>query len=219
MELPPLPPPPPWRIERAVAPIAFPDPILETALQEVLFPPGASREACQRQGGARYIFNRFDLDGDRQPETLVALLGQRRCGREGCPLLLLKRVGPRLVPFQRLMGLRSSLVVAEQRNHGWLDLILPTDEGGRASAPVRLTHDGAAYGFAAASDATATAAGDRAAPVPLTLGIAALSLRPSPWLVQGHALPCPSAAKGATVPQARAPQARAPQATATRLAR
>jgi hypothetical protein len=184
---------------------------LETALREALFPPGSPRQACQRQGGARYIFNRIDLDGDRQPETLVALLGQRRCGREGCPLLLLKSDGPRLVPFQRVMGLRSSLVVSERRNHGWLDLILPPDAEGSAGPPLRLTHDGAAYATAAdaaavsaSSPATAPAAGVRAAPVPLTLGVSALSLRTSPWLVQGHALPCPAAAGRAPVPEATA---------------
>jgi hypothetical protein len=183
MELPPSPPIPILRIERAVAPIAFPDPALEKALQGVLFPPGTPPGACQKLGGARYLFNRFDLDGDRQPETLVALLGQRRCGKEGCAVLLLRSAGESLVPLQAIAGLRSSLVVSERRSHGWLDLILPlSDEPG--PAPLRLEHNGARY----PSPREERGREDLVQP---TRGVTALALRPSHWLVQGHPLPCP----------------------------
>lgn len=203
---PPLPPTPPLQIERAVAPIAFPDPAVEATLRQVLFPPGSPRGACQRQGGARYVFNRFDLDGDRQPETLVAVLGQQRCGPEGCPLLVLKRDGARLVPLQRVLGLRSALVVSERRSQGWLDLLLPRGEGASgggaggaasgapAGAPLRLAYNG--VGYAARGEGAAGGAGDRASQALANRGISALVLSSSPWLVQGHPLPCPTAAAG-----------------------
>lgn len=178
-----LPPPPVLQIERAVAPIAFPDPALEKALRGFLFPSGSPARACHGQGGARYIFNRLDLDGDRQPETLVALLGQRRCGAAGCPLLILRNVGERFVPLQKIEGLQASLVVSERASHGWRDLILPPPEDGAGRFPRRLVHDGARY-----SGGT-TAAGS----VPLrepTRGVAALWFKTSPFLVQGHLLPC-----------------------------
>jgi hypothetical protein len=184
MEHPPLPPSPLLQIERAVAPISFPDPVLEKALLGVLFPPGAPVGACQREGGARYVFNRVDLDGDRQPETLAALLGQRRCGRLGCPLVLLRSDGERLVPLQTIGGLRSSLVISERRSHGWLDLILPPSEGMGDLTPLRLRHNGARY--PAPSEPEATLALGQP-----TRGVAALALKRSPYLVQGHPLPCP----------------------------
>jgi len=184
MELPPLPSIPLLQIERAVAPISFPDPFLEQALQGVLFPPGSPRGACQHEGGARYVFNRVDLDGDRQPETLVAVLGQRRCGQHGCPLVLLRSDGERLVPLQTFAGLRSSLVVSERRSHGWLDLILPPADGTGDRVPLRLKHIGARY------PAPSEREGTLALRQP-TRGVATLALKPSPYLVQGHSLPCP----------------------------
>lgn len=201
MELPPLPPIPLLQIERAVAPIAFPDPALEKTLHGVLFPPGSPPGACQKQGGARYVFNRFDLDGDRQPETLVALLGQRRCGPQGCPLLLLRSVGDSLVPLQTLAGLRSSLVVSERRSHGWKDLILPPADGAAGSLPRWLIHNGQRY--PAPSEPAATVA-----PLQPSRGITALALKASPYLVQGHPLPCPPPADQRKRVFSRDPKAR-----------
>ncbi len=129
------------------------------------------------------MFNRLDLDGDRQPETLVALLGQHRCGKEGCPVLLLRSVGDRLIPLQTITGLRSSLVVSERRSHGWQDLILPSSAS-PGPASLRLAHDGARY------PSPSEAAGTEVLDQP-TRGVTALALRTSPYLVQGHPLPCP----------------------------
>lgn len=184
MELPPSPPIPILRIERAVAPIAVPDPALEQALRDLLFPPGSSPGACQKLGLARYLFNRIDLDGDRQPETLVALLGQRRCGGEGCPVLLLRSAGESLVPLQTISGLRSSLVVSERRSHGWLDLILPPPDDA-ALAPLRLKHNGLRYPSPVEEETSEGLTQP-------TRGVRALALRQSHWLVQGHPLPCPA---------------------------
>ncbi|MFN9623180.1 MAG: hypothetical protein ACK587_10175 [Cyanobacteriota bacterium] len=183
MESLPPPPIPSLRIERAVAPIAFPDPALEKALQGLLFPPGSPVGACHKQGGARYVFNRFDLDGDRQPEILVALLGQRPCGKGGCSVLLLRSAGEGFIPLQTIAGLHSSLVVSERRSHGWRDLILPSSEASDP-APLRLEHNGARY----PSRPEAARTGVSGQPA---RGVLALALRPSPWLVQGHPLPCP----------------------------
>ena len=182
MELPPLPSIPVLQIERAVSPIAFPDPALERVLQGILFPAGSAHGACQQDGGARYVFNRFDLDGDRQPETLVALLGQRRCGPQGCPVVLLRGLGESLVPLQTISGLRSALVVSERRSHGWLDLILPAAGDGTGPSQ-RLSHNGAGYPAPAAE-------GGWEAPEQPIRGVTALALKTSPYLVQGHPLRC-----------------------------
>lgn len=183
----PLPPPPPasiLRIERTVAPIAFPDPALETVLRGQLSPSGSTPGACAHQGVVRYVFNRVDLDGDRQPETLVALLGQRRCARHGCPLLLLKTLGDRLLPLQTIEGFHHTLVVSERRSQGWLDLVLPQNPEDGMAPPRVLSYTGEAY------PAVARAGGDRALP---TRGVAALVLNSSRYAVQGHPLTCPPA--------------------------
>jgi hypothetical protein len=187
----PLPPPPPAavvRIERTVAPIAFPDPALETVLETVLrgqlAPSGSTPGACAHQGVVRYIFNRLDLDGDRQPETLVALLGRRHCASHGCPLLILKSLGDQLIPLQAIEGFHHSLVVSERRSQGWLDLVLPQDPGDGMAPPRVLSHTGEAY------PAGSGASADQVLPA---RGVAALVLKPSPYAVQGHPLTCPPA--------------------------
>jgi hypothetical protein len=171
------------RIERSVAPISFPDPTLEAVLHGQLFPPGTTPEACMRQGGVRYVFNRFDLDGDRQPETLVALLGQKRCTSRGCPLLLLRSMGDQLIPLQMIEGFHHTLVVSEHRNQGWLDLILPREPADAPAPPRVLVHTGARY------PGVSPLEGDRLALS--TRGTAALVVKASPYLVQGHPLSCP----------------------------
>ena len=130
------------------------------------------------------MFNRVDLDGDREPEILVALLGQRRCGKEGCPLLLLRSAGESLLPLQTLAGLHTALVVSERRSHGWRDLILPPAEGAGASAPRWLIHNGARY-------PTLSEPGGTDVLREPARGVTALAIKQSPYLVQGHPLPCP----------------------------
>ena len=184
MEPLPLPPTPPLQIDRWIAPIAFPDPALEQALRTHLFPPGSNPAACQRQGGLRYLYNRVDLDGDRAPETLVALLGRQGCAKAGCPVMLFKDVGPRIRPLQTLLGFHTALIVAERQTGGWRDLILPQSEGAEGGRSSWLSHNGKGYPLDPSIDSS------RGLPTP-TRGVAALVVKQSPYLVQGHSLACP----------------------------
>jgi len=184
MEPPPLPPTPPLQIDRWIAPIAFPDPALEQALRTHLFPPGANPAACRREGGLRYLYNRVDLDGDRAPETLVALLGRQGCGKSGCPVMLFKDLGPRIRPLQTLLGFHTALIVAERPTGGWRDLILPQSGGAGAEGSTLLSHNGKEYPLVSRSESS----GALASP---TRGVAALVVKGSRYQVQGHVLACP----------------------------
>jgi hypothetical protein len=176
-------PTPPLQIDRWVAPIAFPDPAIEKALRAHLFPAGSNPEACQRQGGLRYIYNRVDLDGDRAPETLVALLGRQGCAKGGCPVMLFKGVGPRIRPVQTLLGFHTALIVAERQRDGWRDLILPEPDGAGGGRSTWLSHNGKSYPLAPSIDSTGA--------LPTSIrGVAALVVKESPYLVQGHSLDC-----------------------------
>lgn len=186
MELPPPPPTPPIQIDRSINPIGFPDPALEQVLRSHLFPPGANPGACQRQGGLRYIYNRVDLDGDRNPETLVALLGRQGCGDKGCPVMLFRDLGRTITPLQTLLGFHTALIVAERSTKGWRDLILPPSPGAQGVQPTLLSHDGQGYPI----KPPIAVPEPSAAPA---RGIAALVIKGSPYLVQGHSLPCPAA--------------------------
>ncbi|MEB3300682.1 MAG: hypothetical protein VKN56_01795 [Cyanobacteriota bacterium] len=184
MEPPSLPATTLLQVERAVAPIAFPDPALEQVLRSHLFPPGSKPGACHHQGGVRYAYNRFDLDGDRRPETLVALLGRQACGPGGCPVLLLKEFGRRSLPLQMIPGFHTTLVVSESRSQGWRDLILPDPKTPEGSPPKRLTHNGSGY----PERISDSRVGFLSQP---TKGVGALMLKASPFVVQGHRLICP----------------------------
>lgn len=184
MQSPSLPAVPLVVVERAVPPIAFPDPALEQVLRSHLFPRGTSPGACHRQGGVRYVYNRFDLDGDRHPETLVALLGKQTCGVAGCRVLLLKEFGRSSLPLQTVSGFHSSLVISESRNQGWRDLILPAPKAPEGQPPIRLRHNGMSY-------PAQPPEGSAGRLSQTTRGVAALVLKESPYLVQGHRLPCP----------------------------
>jgi len=184
MELPPLPATPLLQVERAIAPIAFPDPALEQVLRTHLFPPGSNPETCRQLGGWRYVYNRVDLNGDRTPETLVALLSRQSCGKEGCPVLLFKDFGSSLSLLQTIQGFHTTLVVAEGRTQGWHDLILPPLKVAGGGPAKRLSHDDGRY----PDRPLGGGAGVLSLP---TRGVAALVLKESPYLVQGHPISCP----------------------------
>lgn len=181
MEPPSPPQTPNVQIERAVAPIAFPDPALEQVLRGY---PGT----CQRQGGLRYIYNRVDLDGDRHPETVVALLGRQHCDNGGCPLLLLKDFGRTILPLQMIHGFQTTLVVAERRTFGWSDLILPRTRGPQSETPMLLSHNGRDYPISPPLNSGKSLSN------PIR-GVATLLVQPSPHQVQGHPLSCPPPAR------------------------
>ncbi len=184
MEPPPLPPTPHLQIDRSITPIAFPDPALEQVLRTHLFPPGSPPEACRRQGGLRYIYNRVDLDGDRAPETVVALLGRQGCAKAGCPVILFKDVGPRIKPLQTLLGFHTALIVAERQTGGWRDLILPKTGGAEQGLSTWLSHNGKEYPLEPSIESARTISTS-------SRGMAALVVKESPYLVQGHSLGCP----------------------------
>lgn len=205
MEPPSLPPQAAVVVERAVAPIAFPDPALETVLRRQLFPPGSPPGACEKQAGVRYIYNRIDLNGDQTPETLVALLGRAACGSEGCPLMVLRDLGMGTTPVQTIGGFRSAVVVSQGRTAGWRDLILPQGRLGESQAAPVLRHNGLRYAARtdqAALDPRASrppgnpsldrASQDRAPLDGRARGVMALAIQPRDYRVQGHLLPCPS---------------------------
>lgn len=179
MEPPPLPSPPPLQIERSVDPIAFPDPALEQVLQDHFMPKES--KTCARQGGMRYIYNRMDLDGDRTPETLVALLGPPICGPGGCPLVLLREFGNQLTPLQTIQGFHAALMVSNASNQGWKDLIF-FKPGGGEEPTAKLSFNGLRY--------SPQDPGAKALDQP-TRGQLALRVHDRPSLVQGLPLPCP----------------------------
>lgn len=131
---------------RSVPPEAKPNPALEAALREALFPvrlddgqghgpdPGSAeaemakghqiKAACERTPGLRYTWSRVDLNGDRRPEVVAQVLGPMVCGTGGCPLLIFREPSPgQLQLLTRMTLFKDPLIVTERRHNGWKVLI------------------------------------------------------------------------------------------------
>ena len=63
-----------------------------------------------------------DLNGDRQQEALVYVMGRQRCGTGGCSLWILRRVrrGWRMVG--QTATVNAPIRVLDSRSHGWRDI-------------------------------------------------------------------------------------------------
>lgn len=134
------------QVVRSQPPESQPNPLLEAALREVLFParsddgqghgpdPGSVeaerakrfqiKRECERLPALRYTWSRVDLSGDGRPELVAHVLGPMACGTGGCPLLIFQepRAG-RLELITRMSLFKDPLIVSETRHHGWKDLI------------------------------------------------------------------------------------------------
>lgn len=189
---------------RSVPPEAKPNPALEAALREVLFPvrsddgqghgpdPGSAeaerakrhkiKAECERMPGHRYTWNRVDLNGDGRPELVAQVLGPMVCGTGGCPLLIFREPSPgRLQLLTRMSLFKEPLIVTEQRHNGWKVLIsrVRVDAGHGYSA--QLLYDGRTY----PTNPSVPPAIPLARPVPGTAYLAWNKRDP-----RAHALPC-----------------------------
>ncbi|MCP9841184.1 hypothetical protein KBY93_11150 [Synechococcus sp. J7-Johnson] len=157
------------RIRQTVAPIATPNPVLEAALRQDLFPvavvdgqghgpdPGTAewrqaemhqrRNACRAAGPLHYAYNRIDLNGDRQDELVATVIGPYTCGTGGCNAYVFqsgpKDRGLRLV--SRMSLFKPPLVVSDQRHNGWRDLISRVRIDAGHGYYARLPFNGSAY--------------------------------------------------------------------------
>ncbi len=200
--------PPPLAPPGSVIPaIATPDPLVEQAIRLRLFhgPLAASpatagnpetteweqaratgtRPACSEVGPLRYLFNRVDLDGDAQLETVVVVLGSYACASGGCTLLIFRstETGLSLVAENGLF--QSPLQVISNRHRGWLDLTMPANVDGLPGGVMDLHFNGRTY-----RPPAATPGGPPAPPPPS--GTVVLELLPIPFERLGHPLPCGS---------------------------
>jgi hypothetical protein len=133
-------------VVRTVPPQAKPNPALEAALREVLFPvriddgqghgpdPGSAeaerakrfqiKAACERQQPLRYIWDRVDLNDDGRPEVVAQVVGPLVCGTGGCTLLIFREPSPgRLEILSRMSLFKDPLIVSERYHNGWKELI------------------------------------------------------------------------------------------------
>jgi hypothetical protein len=155
-------------VVRSVPPEPRPNPALEAALREVLFPvriddgqghgpdPGSAegemvkrnkiRAECERMPAPRYTWSRVDLNGDGRPEVVAQVLGPMFCGTGGCPLLIFREPSPgRLQLITRMSLFKDPLIVTERRHNRWKDLITRVRVDAGTGYYAELRYDGRTY--------------------------------------------------------------------------
>lgn len=155
-------------VVRSLPPEPKPNPTLEAALREELFPARSddgqghgldsdsaeakrakrmrSQAECQRWPAHRYTWSRVDLNGDRRPELVAQVLGPMVCGTGGCPLLIFREPRPgRLKLITRMSLFKDPLIVTETRHNGWKELITRVRVDAGTGYYAVLRHDGGGY--------------------------------------------------------------------------
>jgi hypothetical protein len=155
-------------VVRSVPPEPRPNPALEAALRQALFPvriddgqghgpdPGSAegemvkrnkiKAACEGMPAHRYTWNRVDLTGDGRAEVVAQVVGPMFCGTGGCPLLIFREPSPGRMQLVTQMGLfKDPLIVAERRHNGWKELITRVRVDAGTSYYTVLRHDGRTY--------------------------------------------------------------------------
>lgn len=155
-------------VVRTVPPQAKPNPALEAALREVLFPvriddgqghgpdPGSAeaegakrfkiRAACERQPPHRYTWDRVDLNDDGRAEVVAHVVGPLVCGTGGCTLLIFREPRPgRLQLITRMSLFKDPLIVSERHHKGWKELISRVRVDAGTSSYARLLFEDGRY--------------------------------------------------------------------------
>jgi heat shock protein HslJ len=94
---------------------------------------------------ARYIYSRFDLNGDGRDEVLVYMLGSIFCGSGGCNLLLFTPAEDGYSLVNTFSISRTPVIVSPETTGGWNNLVRPESGGGAEASYVTHTFDGERY--------------------------------------------------------------------------
>ena len=119
----------------------LPDRSLERAILKTLpaYKPASEDEYT------RYYYTRVDLDGDGQPEVMVYLVGQYVCGSGGCNLQIFRAVGKDYRLVSDISVAQTPIVVSEQKNAGWSNLLVHVSGGGARARYALLKFNGKSY--------------------------------------------------------------------------
>ncbi|USR90111.1 hypothetical protein NEA10_14820 [Phormidium yuhuli AB48] len=116
---------------RVLQPISSRDRHLERAIQEEI----------PFIGEFEYLYNRIDLNGDGQPETIVHLIGPTTCGTGGCTTQIFQGSGSNYNPVGYGLLSHPPIIVTNQTHSGWKDIVVHQ----RDATPVRFRFIGEGY--------------------------------------------------------------------------
>lgn len=94
---------------------------------------------------ARYVYSRFDLNGDGRDEVFVYPLGSIFCGSGGCNLLLFTPAEDGYSLVNTFPISRTPVIVSAETTNGWNNLVRPESGGGAEASYSTHTFDGEHY--------------------------------------------------------------------------
>jgi hypothetical protein len=103
------------------------------------------REHDASDGETRYAVAWKDLNGDRRPEAIVYLMGDRWCGSGGCDLLVLEQSGSGFAVRGKMTITREPIAILSSAHQGWKDLIVQIGGGGVSSGRAVISFHGGRY--------------------------------------------------------------------------
>lgn len=93
----------------------------------------------------RYYYNRIDLNGDKNQEIFVLLVGKIVCGSGGCSALLFEDKNGEYDLVSRFSLVNNPIIISNTTTNGWKDIIIPVAGGGIESFFAQMKFDGDSY--------------------------------------------------------------------------
>lgn len=93
----------------------------------------------------RYLYNHIDLNGDKQDEVFVQLVGPYTSGTGGDTGMLFRQKDGGYELIQSFTLVRNPVIVSTNRTNGWNDLIVEVSGGGVEAKKVKLQFNGKTY--------------------------------------------------------------------------
>lgn len=110
---------------------------------------GTNTQTHATMDAHRYVYHPVDLNGDRQDEIIVQVLGPMTCGTGGCTTLILEESADSPTTDYKVITQMSvanfPVIVSDRTSAGWNDLLVMVSGGGTQPGYRHLKFDGQSY--------------------------------------------------------------------------
>lgn len=74
-----------------------------------------------------YLYNKVDLNNNRNNEVIVYLEGSKFCIENGCTVVILKDMGKNYSVISKIIGARNPIIVSDEKTNGFKNIIIKVD--------------------------------------------------------------------------------------------
>lgn len=109
---------------------------------------GLTKTTSETTHAHRYAYHAVDLNGDRQDELMVQIMGPMTCGTGGCTTLILQESESHRLAYEvvtQMSVVNFPVIVSDRTSSGWSDLFVMVSGGGAQPGYRLLKFDGQSY--------------------------------------------------------------------------